>query len=163
MFARTAAFVTLALPILAVATPVELEARQTCSTGAIQCCNSVQSVSTARAGEEYAFLTHGDVPTVELRVGVVPLGLARHRCRGHHRPGRLGLLAAHGRGRRLRQCLLGERRLLHQQQRCKSSRHHDVKALPIAHAPCAGRLDLHRMCSGFALGGVIWIAKASLA
>ena len=55
MFARTAAFVALALPILAVATPVELEARQTCSTGAIQCCNSVQSVSTVQAGEGYAF------------------------------------------------------------------------------------------------------------
>lgn len=45
MFSRVAVFATLALPLLAVATPVELEARQTCSTGAIQCCNSVQSVS----------------------------------------------------------------------------------------------------------------------
>lgn len=48
MFARTAVFATLALPLLAAATPVELEARQTCSTGAIQCCSSVESVSITR-------------------------------------------------------------------------------------------------------------------
>ncbi|KAI0826603.1 fungal hydrophobin-domain-containing protein [Trametes gibbosa] len=47
MFARTAVFATLALPLLAAATPVELEARQTCSTGAIQCCSSVESASSA--------------------------------------------------------------------------------------------------------------------
>ena len=42
MFSRFAALSLAALPVLAAATP--LEKRQTCSTGAIQCCNSVQSV-----------------------------------------------------------------------------------------------------------------------
>ncbi|KAI0635193.1 fungal hydrophobin [Trametes polyzona] len=48
MFARAAAYATLALPLLAVATPVhELAVRQTCSTGAIQCCNSVTETNSA--------------------------------------------------------------------------------------------------------------------
>ncbi|EMD36632.1 hypothetical protein CERSUDRAFT_115663 [Gelatoporia subvermispora B] len=36
----------LAMPLLAVATPVELAARQTCSTGSAQCCESVQSAES---------------------------------------------------------------------------------------------------------------------
>ncbi|KAI0653913.1 fungal hydrophobin-domain-containing protein [Cubamyces menziesii] len=46
---RVAAFTALALPLLAAATPVELEARQSCSTGAIQCCNSVVDSNSASA------------------------------------------------------------------------------------------------------------------
>ncbi|KAI0777702.1 fungal hydrophobin, partial [Trametes elegans] len=47
MFSRVAAYTVLALPLLAAATPVELQARQTCSTGAIQCCNSVTTSESA--------------------------------------------------------------------------------------------------------------------
>ncbi|KAF9047533.1 fungal hydrophobin-domain-containing protein [Panaeolus papilionaceus] len=43
-FTHTIATVALALPILAGAT--ELEARDTCSTGPIQCCQTVQSSQT---------------------------------------------------------------------------------------------------------------------
>ncbi|OSD08038.1 fungal hydrophobin [Trametes coccinea BRFM310] len=46
MFSRVVAATVLALPLLAAATPVELEARQTCSTGAIQCCSTVESASS---------------------------------------------------------------------------------------------------------------------
>ena len=45
MFARAAAYAARALPILAVAAPVGLDKRQSCSTGPIQCCNSVTAVS----------------------------------------------------------------------------------------------------------------------
>ena len=45
MFSRAVAFTTLALPLLAVATPVELVPRQSCSTGPVQCCNSTVAVS----------------------------------------------------------------------------------------------------------------------
>ena len=45
MFSRAVAFTTLALPLLAVATPVELVPRQSCSTGSEQCCNSTVEVS----------------------------------------------------------------------------------------------------------------------
>lgn len=48
MFSRLVAFTTLALPLLAVATPVELQARQSCSTGSLQCCDSTVSVSIHR-------------------------------------------------------------------------------------------------------------------
>ena len=48
MFSRLAAISVAALPILAAATPVELQARQSCSTGPIQCCQQVQSVSGFR-------------------------------------------------------------------------------------------------------------------
>nr|VWO94198.1 Hydrophobin-like protein MPG1 [Ganoderma boninense] len=47
MFSRAVAFTTLALPLLAVATPVELVARQSCSTGAVQCCNSTVEANSA--------------------------------------------------------------------------------------------------------------------
>ncbi|KAM5537113.1 hypothetical protein V8D89_009259 [Ganoderma adspersum] len=47
MFARAAAFSLLALPLFAAATPTVLR-RDSCNTGDIQCCNSVQdSNSTA--------------------------------------------------------------------------------------------------------------------
>ncbi|KAI1798183.1 hydrophobin [Ganoderma leucocontextum] len=47
MFARAAAFSLLALPLFAVATPTVLR-RDSCNTGDIQCCNSVEdSNSTA--------------------------------------------------------------------------------------------------------------------
>ncbi|KAI0653891.1 fungal hydrophobin [Cubamyces menziesii] len=51
MFARRlVAFAALAFPLLAVATPVELEARQSCSTGPPQCCDSVVDPEAASAG-----------------------------------------------------------------------------------------------------------------
>ncbi|OCH93162.1 fungal hydrophobin [Obba rivulosa] len=48
MFSRVASFAVLAMPLLAVATPVELIARQDqqCSTGSIQCCDSVQDANS---------------------------------------------------------------------------------------------------------------------
>ncbi|PIL27536.1 hypothetical protein GSI_10687 [Ganoderma sinense ZZ0214-1] len=49
MFSRAVAFTTLALPLLAVATPVELAARQSCSTGSQQCCNSTVAANSASA------------------------------------------------------------------------------------------------------------------
>ena len=45
MFSRVVAVSALALPLLAAATPVELVARQSCSTGSVQCCNSTVAVS----------------------------------------------------------------------------------------------------------------------
>ncbi|KAI0746818.1 fungal hydrophobin, partial [Daedaleopsis nitida] len=49
-FSRAVAFAALGLPILAAATPVELEARQqSCSTGAIQCCQQTMSSTSASA------------------------------------------------------------------------------------------------------------------
>ncbi|RPD65507.1 fungal hydrophobin [Lentinus tigrinus ALCF2SS1-7] len=51
IFSRAVAFSALALPLLAAATPVELEARQqSCSTGAIQCCQQVQTANSAGVG-----------------------------------------------------------------------------------------------------------------
>ncbi|KAI0070165.1 fungal hydrophobin [Panus rudis PR-1116 ss-1] len=47
MFSRLAAFATLALPVLAVATPAHLDARQSCSTGPIQCCESTATAGSA--------------------------------------------------------------------------------------------------------------------
>ncbi|KAI0674327.1 fungal hydrophobin-domain-containing protein [Trametes maxima] len=47
MFSRVVAASVLALPLLAAATPVDLAARQSCSTGAIQCCNSVTESNSA--------------------------------------------------------------------------------------------------------------------
>ena len=41
---RATAASLLALPLLAVATPVERRQSGTCSTGSIQCCNSTVSV-----------------------------------------------------------------------------------------------------------------------
>lgn len=47
MFARTSALSLLALSLLAVATPVpDSTPASQCSTGDLQCCNSVQSVSS---------------------------------------------------------------------------------------------------------------------
>ncbi|KAI0371971.1 fungal hydrophobin [Pilatotrama ljubarskyi] len=46
---RIIAYTALALPLLAAATPVQLEARQSCSTGAIQCCQSVTESNSASA------------------------------------------------------------------------------------------------------------------
>ncbi len=45
IFSRAVAFSVLALPLLATATPVELEKRQSCSTGPLQCCQQTQTVS----------------------------------------------------------------------------------------------------------------------
>ena len=49
IFSRVVAVATLGLPLLAAATPLELEARQgapqSCTTGSIQCCQQTQSVS----------------------------------------------------------------------------------------------------------------------
>ncbi|CDO75028.1 hypothetical protein BN946_scf184640.g3 [Trametes cinnabarina] len=45
MFSRTVALAIAATPFLAAATP--LEARQTCSTGAIQCCEQTTSANSA--------------------------------------------------------------------------------------------------------------------
>ncbi|KAM5537112.1 hypothetical protein V8D89_009258 [Ganoderma adspersum] len=47
MLSRAVAFTALALPLLAVATPVELVARQSCSTGSVQCCNSTVAANSA--------------------------------------------------------------------------------------------------------------------
>jgi len=45
-FSRAASLSVLAMPLLAAATPVELVARQTCSTGTAQCCESVESATS---------------------------------------------------------------------------------------------------------------------
>ncbi|KAI0667102.1 hydrophobin 2 [Trametes maxima] len=45
MFSRAVAVAFAAMPLLAVATP--LEARQTCSTGAIQCCQQTATADDA--------------------------------------------------------------------------------------------------------------------
>nr|AGC26950.1 hydrophobin [Polyporus umbellatus] len=49
MFSRAIVVTALTLPLLAAATPVELEARQSCSTGSIQCCNTVEDAKSASA------------------------------------------------------------------------------------------------------------------
>ncbi len=51
MFSRIAALTLVALPLLAAATPLDVrggggEPASSCSTGDLQCCNSVQSVSS---------------------------------------------------------------------------------------------------------------------
>ncbi|TBU41899.1 fungal hydrophobin [Dichomitus squalens] len=48
MLTHALALAVASLPILAAATPVELEARQSCSTGEIQCCESTETVSISR-------------------------------------------------------------------------------------------------------------------
>ncbi|OCH93168.1 fungal hydrophobin [Obba rivulosa] len=45
-FSSVASLSVLAMPLLAVATPLELATRQTCSTGSIQCCESVESATS---------------------------------------------------------------------------------------------------------------------
>ncbi|KAI0717365.1 fungal hydrophobin [Cerioporus squamosus] len=50
IFSRAIAVSALALPLLAAATPVELERRQTCSTGPIQCCQQTQSANSLGVG-----------------------------------------------------------------------------------------------------------------
>lgn len=47
MFSRLATFTALALPLLAVATPLEIreEPASSCSTGDLQCCDSTENVS----------------------------------------------------------------------------------------------------------------------
>ncbi|KAI9069428.1 hydrophobin 2 [Trametes sanguinea] len=47
MFSRAIALAIAAAPLLATATP--LEARQTCSTGAIQCCETTTTANSAAA------------------------------------------------------------------------------------------------------------------
>ncbi|KAI0764926.1 hydrophobin [Fomes fomentarius] len=47
IFSRVVAVATVGLPLLAAATPVQLEARQSCSTGAVQCCQQTQDASSA--------------------------------------------------------------------------------------------------------------------
>ncbi|KDR75557.1 hypothetical protein GALMADRAFT_140196 [Galerina marginata CBS 339.88] len=49
MFSRVAAFFVLALPILATAS--ELEARDTCNTGPVQCCTNLADSSSTNLGE----------------------------------------------------------------------------------------------------------------
>ena len=44
MLSRAFALAIASLPILAAATPVELDARQSCSTGDLQCCDSTETV-----------------------------------------------------------------------------------------------------------------------
>nr|TBU29281.1 fungal hydrophobin-domain-containing protein [Dichomitus squalens] len=47
MLTHALALAVASLPILAAATPVELEARQSCSTGEIQCCESTETAGSA--------------------------------------------------------------------------------------------------------------------
>ncbi|RDX54526.1 fungal hydrophobin [Lentinus brumalis] len=53
MFSRVAALTLVALPLLAAATPLDVrgggEPASSCSTGPIQCCNSVQKASAPAA------------------------------------------------------------------------------------------------------------------
>ncbi|KAH9849348.1 fungal hydrophobin [Lenzites betulinus] len=50
MFSRVATFAIAALPILAAATPLETRGGgSTCSTGALQCCDSVEKASDPAA------------------------------------------------------------------------------------------------------------------
>ncbi|KAI0355207.1 fungal hydrophobin [Trametes cingulata] len=49
MFSRAVALAIAAMPLLAAATPAPLEARQTCSTGAIQCCQTTTTANSASA------------------------------------------------------------------------------------------------------------------
>ncbi|KAI0717360.1 fungal hydrophobin-domain-containing protein [Cerioporus squamosus] len=52
MFSRVAAITLAALPLLAAATPLDVrggEPSSSCSTGALQCCDSVQSASSPKA------------------------------------------------------------------------------------------------------------------
>ncbi len=46
IFSRVIAVATVGLPLLAAATPTQLQARQSCSTGAVQCCQQTMDVST---------------------------------------------------------------------------------------------------------------------
>ncbi|TFK79367.1 fungal hydrophobin, partial [Polyporus arcularius HHB13444] len=50
IFSRAVAFSVLALPLLATATPVELEKRQSCSTGPLQCCQQTQTANSLGVG-----------------------------------------------------------------------------------------------------------------
>ncbi|KAI0682238.1 fungal hydrophobin [Earliella scabrosa] len=51
LFTRAVAVAALGLPLLAAATPIELEARQqSCSTGSIQCCQQTVDSKSASGG-----------------------------------------------------------------------------------------------------------------
>ncbi|EIW61083.1 hydrophobin 1 [Trametes versicolor FP-101664 SS1] len=67
MFSRTLALTISALPLLAVATP--LEARQDCSTGALQCCDSTETAGSA-AGAALLGLLGIVVQDVNVLLGV---------------------------------------------------------------------------------------------
>ncbi|KAI0333057.1 hydrophobin 2 [Cubamyces sp. BRFM 1775] len=49
MFSRAIAFAVITTPLLAAATPTALEARQTCSTGSLQCCQQTTTAGSAAA------------------------------------------------------------------------------------------------------------------
>ena len=51
MFSRVAAFAVATLPLLAAATPLAVRGDAgSCSTGSLQCCNSVQSAKSSAVG-----------------------------------------------------------------------------------------------------------------
>ena len=106
--------------LLAVATPLEVrQSGSSCSTGAIQCCNEVQSVS--RRGYRPQRAPHSLLDftrvSVELGDGFDPPGSPRDCPRGYHWAHRARLLAAHRRRCGQRQRVLGQRRVLREQQR----------------------------------------------
>ena len=69
MLSRAFALAIASLPILAAATPVELEVRQSCSTDDIQCCNSVEQSNSAAGSTLLGLLG------IVLQGVAVPLGI----------------------------------------------------------------------------------------
>ena len=143
MFSRFAAISVAALPVLAAATPVDLEARQSCSTGAIQCCQQVQSVSDFR--DPFPCLT----PMLILDTRYVgqrrrccchPRSLG-HRTPGYQRPRRPRLLPDQRHWRGHWQCVQCQCCVLRQQQR-REYRHTVIGW--ISHSPGLSRAALSR-------------------
>ena len=131
MFSRVATFALAALPLLAAATPVELDVRggggeppSSCTTGPIQCCNTVEQVSTE-------LMLFRQLPCKDSLYKIHSSGKRRARgfdhCRawrrppGPHRPRRPHLLPRHRHRRRRQRLLQRQRRVLPEQQLCEYS------------------------------------------
>ena len=93
MLSRAFALAIASLPILAAATPVELDARQSCSTGDLQCCDSTETVSISLNLFGFRSLTLSSIG--RLCCGRRPFGSARHRGSGCERSPRYQLLPDH--------------------------------------------------------------------
>ncbi|EIW55694.1 hydrophobin-315 [Trametes versicolor FP-101664 SS1] len=69
MSSRLTAFVLGALPLLAAATPLDTRAAGKCSTGSLQCCNSVQKANDPATSLLLALLGI-DVQSIDALVGI---------------------------------------------------------------------------------------------
>lgn len=116
MFASLTAIVALAMPLLAVATPTSVQRDGgSCNTGALQCCNSVQSVSSLSQLTVFKIVSLLCHSAGRFQLRLHPPRITRYQRLRHHWPRRPHLLPHH-RHRCRRQLLQRQPRLLREQQ-----------------------------------------------